>query len=131
MASGRDYRYGEIARVQGVNVPIRAPGAPAAPAAAPMVRESLITLEASFASLHPDVRPRGPETGAFILNRDETLKLRIFIDKSVVEVFANGKQCVAARVYPSRDDSIGFSIRSQGQESELKSLEAWQMESIY
>ncbi|HBH84683.1 MAG: glycosyl hydrolase family 32 domain protein [Bacteroidetes bacterium GWE2_41_25] len=131
MPPGRDYRYGEIARVQGVNVPVPVPGPPATPAATSVVRESLLTLETSFASLHPDVRPRGPETGAFILNRDETLKLRIFIDKSVVEVFANGKQCVAARVYPSRDDSIGFSIRSQGQESELKLLEAWQMKSIY
>jgi hypothetical protein len=35
------------------------------------------------------------------------------------------------RVYPSRDDSIGFSICSQGQESELKSLDAWQMKNIY
>jgi len=131
MPPGRDYRYGEIARVRGVNVPIATPGTPVAPSATPPIRESLITLETSFSSLHPDVRPRGPETGAFIFNRDETLKLRIFIDKSVVEVFANGKQCLAARVYPSRDDSIGFSIRSQGQESELKSLEAWQMKSIY
>ena len=131
MAPGRDYRYGEIARVRGVNVPVPVPVPPATPAATQVLRESLLTLETSFASLHPDVRPRGPETGAFILNRDETLKLRIFIDKSVVEVFANGKQCLAARVYPSRDDSIGFSIRSQGQESELKSLEAWQMKSIY
>jgi beta-fructofuranosidase len=46
-------------------------------------------------------------------------------------VFVNGKQCVAARVYPSREDAVGVSIRSQGQDSELKSLEAWQMKNIY
>lgn len=131
MGQGRDYRYGEIARVQGVNTPVQVQGAPVTPAVQPAVRESLITIESSFASLAPDVTPRGPETGSFMLNRDETLKLRIFIDKSVVEVFANGKQCVAVRVYPSRDDSMGFSIRSHGQDSDLKSLEAWQMKSIY
>lgn len=128
MGPGRDYRYGEVARVQGL------PGGQqvvAGTSPTSSVRESLISLESAFASLHPDVLPRAPETAAFTMNKNETLKLRIFIDKSIVEVFANGKQCVAVRVYPSRDDSIGFSIRSHGQESELKSLEAWQMSSIY
>jgi beta-fructofuranosidase len=49
----------------------------------------------------------------------------------VIEVFVNGKQALAASVRPSRDDSMGVSIRSQGQEAELISLDAWQMKSIY
>ena len=57
--------------------------------------------------------------------------MRVFIDKSVVEVFVNGKQVLAVRVYPSRNDSVGVSLRSQGKDSELKLLEAWQMKSIY
>jgi beta-fructofuranosidase len=92
---------------------------------------SLITIESSYSSLHPDVRPRGPETASFNMKSDETLKLRVFIDKSVVEVFVNGKQALAVRVYPSREDAVGVSVRSQGKDSELKSLEAWQMKSIY
>jgi beta-fructofuranosidase len=55
----------------------------------------------------------------------------VFVDKSVVEVFANGKQCVAMRVYPGREDSVGVSLRAQGDDAELKSLNAWQMENIY
>ena len=72
-----------------------------------------------------------PKLPLFSLKPDETLKLRVFIDKSVVEVFVNGKQCVAMRVYPDRKDSVGVSLRSQGQESELRSLDVWQMENIY
>ena len=72
-----------------------------------------------------------PETGSIIIEEDETLKLRVFIDKSVVEVFVNGKQCVALRVYPSRDDSVGISLRSQSKDAELVSIDAWQMEDIY
>jgi beta-fructofuranosidase len=125
MSPGRDYRWNQVA-----NTTPPAPN-PNRPPNTPALRESLITLETSMSSLHPDVRPRGPETGTFIMKPDETLKVRIFIDRSVVEVFVNDKQCVAARVYPSRDDAVGFSIRAQGQESELKSLEAWQMKSIY
>jgi len=65
------------------------------------------------------------------MDEDEPLKLRIFLDKSSIEVFANGKQCVAMRVYPSRDDSIGVSLRSQGKDATLKRLDAWQMKNIY
>ncbi|NQT39988.1 MAG: GH32 C-terminal domain-containing protein, partial [Planctomycetes bacterium] len=43
----------------------------------------------------------------------------------------NGRQCVAVRVYPGREDSVGVSLRSQGQEAVLKSLDAWQMKKIY
>lgn len=97
----------------------------------PNPRSSLITIESSYSSTLPDVQLRAPETAPFVLDAGESLKLRIFIDKSVVEVFVNGKQVVAARVYPGRDDSTGVSLRSQGQDSELKSLQAWQMKSIY
>ena len=62
---------------------------------------------------------------------DEPLKLRVFVDRSVVEVFVNGRQCVAARVYPERRDSLGVSLRAQGKDAKLTSLNAWQMKSIY
>jgi beta-fructofuranosidase len=127
MGPGRGYRFGEVATLQTE----RRASASAPRPFTPQPRESLITIESSSSSLHPDVRPRGPETASFMMKPDENLKLRIFIDKSIVEVFVNGKQCVAARVYPSREDAVGVSIRSQGQDSELKSLEAWQMKNIY
>jgi beta-fructofuranosidase len=48
-----------------------------------------------------------------------------------VNGYVNGKQCVGLRVYPGREDSVGVSLRSQGRDTELKSLDAWQMKSIY
>jgi len=65
------------------------------------------------------------------VDKDELLSLRVFIDKTIVEVFVNGKQCVALRVYPGRVDSVGVSLRAQGRDALLKSLDAWQMKSIY
>ncbi len=65
------------------------------------------------------------------MDGDEPLKLRVFVDRSIVEVFVNGKQCVAMRVYPDGDDSTGVSIRSVGSDAELVSLDAWQMDNIY
>ena len=92
---------------------------------------SLITIESSYSSILSDVRSRAPETGPIVLESDEILKLRIFIDKSLVEVFANGKQCVAQRVYPGLEDSDRISLRAQGSEAELIAFDAWQMKSIY
>lgn len=91
----------------------------------------LITIDSSRSSLLPDVLSRAPETAQVFLDDNEPLKLRVFIDRSVVEVFVNGKQCVALRVYPGREDSVGVSLRSQGQDAALKSLDAWQMKNIY
>ena len=126
MSSGRDYRFGQVARLR-TDEP--APSQPQPPT--PQPRQSLITIETSNSSTLPDVRPRGPETTSFQMQPGETLRLRVFIDKSVVEVFVNGKQALAARVYPGRSDSIGVSLKSQGQNSELKQFTAYQMKSIY
>src|SRR5690625_472383 len=95
------------------------------------IQNSFITIESTYSSVLPDVQSRAPETAQLHLKDGETLKLRIFIDKSVVEVYANGKQYAAVRVYPGLDESTGVSMRSQGQDSELISLDAWQMQNIW
>ena len=61
---------------------------------------------------------------------DETLKLRVFIDRSVVEVFANERQYLAMRVYPGRKDSLGVSLLARGQDAVMKRLNVWQMGKI-
>jgi len=93
--------------------------------------DSVITVDSSRSSVLPDVRSRAPETAPVFIEKDEVLRLRVFVDKSVVEAFVNGKQCVAMRVYPGRSDSLGVSLRSQGSSASLKSLGAWQMRNIY
>ena len=94
-------------------------------------RYSWITIDSSYSSTLPDAQSRAPETAPVFIEQNEPLKLRVFIDRSVVEVFVNGKQCVAMRVYPGLENSVGVSLRSQGRDSELKKLDAWQMKSIY
>jgi beta-fructofuranosidase len=97
----------------------------------PVRYESVITIDTSCASTLPDALSRPPESAPVLIEPDELVRLRIFVDRSVVEVFVNERQCVAARVYPGREDSTGVSLLSQGQESELLSLDCWQMRNIY
>ncbi len=93
--------------------------------------DSLIMIDSSYSSELPDVRLRAPEIAPVYIKPGERLKLRVFIDRSVVEVFVNGRQCVALRVYPGRPDRLGVSLRAQGQDAALERFDAWQMKSIY
>ena len=92
---------------------------------------SVISIDNSRSSILPDVQSRPPETAQLMLGRNEPVRLRVFIDRSVVEVFVNGRQYVALRVYPGRKDSVGVSLRARGQDATLKSLDAWQMKNIW
>ena len=92
---------------------------------------SLVSIDTSYASTASDVRSRPPETAAVHISDDEPLRLRVFVDRSVVEVFVNGRQCLAVRVYPERADSVGVSLRSQGVPSTVRLLSAWMMNSIW
>ena len=57
--------------------------------------------------------------------------MRVFVDRSIIEVFANERQCLTIRAYPTREDSSGISLIARGSEANLVSLTAWQMRSIW
>ena len=61
---------------------------------------SLITLDTSYSSTAAEARSRAPETAQVSHAADERLELRVFVDKSVVEVFANGRQCLGGAGLP-------------------------------
>ena len=92
---------------------------------------SVIVLDNSNSSILPPVSARPPETAQVFIGDDETVKLRIFIDKSVVEVFVNDRQYLCSHVYPGLESSLGASIKAIGSEAEVKSFKAWQMKSIW
>ena len=57
------------------------------------LRSSLVTIDSSRSSILPDVLTRAPETASLLVDPDEKLQLRVYVDKSVVEVFVNSKPC--------------------------------------
>lgn len=66
----------------------------------------------------------------FALRENEDLTLRIFIDKSMIEVFANDRQAaVAWHEYAA--GNLGISLFSKGGELKVKRLTAWPMRSSY
>jgi beta-fructofuranosidase len=96
--------------------------------------ETLVYYDAADKKLKIDTRKsslgegsKKTEAGPFELGTDEPLKLQVFVDKSVVEVFANDRQAVMRRIYPTRADSVGVKLFSKGAPATIQKLQAWDM----
>jgi beta-fructofuranosidase len=67
------------------------------------------------------------ERAPFVLSPGELLSLRVFVDQSVVEVYANDRQAIARRVYPKGSDSLGVALFAIGGDAHIQSVKAWEM----
>jgi len=67
------------------------------------------------------------QVAPFKLDAGETLNLRIFLDRSILEVFANRRQCVTQRLYPTRADSLDVVLAAQGGAWRATQIDAWDM----
>ncbi len=89
-----------------------------------------LVFDRERSSLSPDAQ-RHAQEGALNLAAGEGLRLHVFLDRSVVEVYANGRLCLTSRIYPSRTDSLGMDLFARGGRAWLKSLDVWEMDSIW
>jgi len=73
----------------------------------------------------------GTEVPVETARKARSLTLHVFLDRSVMEVFINGGRQAVTRVeYPGEDD-LGVGVFAEGGKATLKSLDAWQMNSIW
>ena len=96
-----------------------------------MVPDRQIKIDVSQSSQNPDVVDFEEQAAPMTLTQNEPLRLRIFLDRSVIEVFANERQCLTKRIYPSEIDSVHVAIFARGESAKLISLDAWDMEPIW
>jgi len=66
------------------------------------------------------------EAAPFELAPHEPLHLRVFVDKSVVEVYANDRQAIARRMYPTLD-SRRVALYSRGPDLTVPKLTIWEL----
>ncbi|RPB07548.1 Arabinanase/levansucrase/invertase [Morchella conica CCBAS932] len=73
-----------------------------------VIREGSSSLNSSYVNTYPNVAP------LFLLDysngKREKLVLDIFVDNSMIEVFANERVGITSRVYPARVDSTGLGM---------------------
>lgn len=85
-----------------------------------------VGVDRDKASQDPTVH-RGVHSGALDLDVDERLTLRVFVDRSIVEVYANGRTCLTERIYPSRADSRDVDMYARGGEARVMGIDVWDM----
>lgn len=66
------------------------------------------------------------EEAPFDLKKNEPLVLKIYMDRSIVEVYANERQAIARRIYPTLGGT-GVSAFSKGGKVVFKSVKSWEM----
>ncbi len=98
-----------------------------------------LTIDCQQSSL--DLSTDRPSSGGPLHRPPDTpLRLHVFLDASVVEVFAHGR-VATSRIYPTRSDSLGLQVFSSkarpsatfdviGQAS-LTSLDIWELDAIW
>lgn len=67
------------------------------------------------------------EKAPFALHTEESLQLRVFVDASVVEVFANDRQAIGRRVFPGSRESLKVALFTEGGSATYQSVTAWEM----
>ncbi|WP_425826696.1 GH32 C-terminal domain-containing protein [Streptomyces fractus] len=82
------------------------------------------TRSGNVSSATPDL---GTQKGPLAL-ADGKLTLDVFVDRSIIEAYANTHRSITTRAYPSRDDSLGLQLFGEG--STITSLTVWKMGSM-
>lgn len=73
-----------------------------------------------------DLGRKNIESAPFELKKAEPLVLRVFVDKGIIEVFANNRQAIARAVYP-RLGGKGIKLFANGGSAKVISVKAWQL----
>ncbi|EJN58472.1 sucrose-6-phosphate hydrolase [Halogranum salarium B-1] len=60
-----------------------------------------------------------------------SLRLRVFLDGSTLELFADDHRCLTTRVYPTREDSDGVSLYAKGGSVTVDRLDVWEMDATW
>jgi beta-fructofuranosidase len=85
-----------------------------------------LEIDRTHASLAPE-NSQGQHGGELLLQPGELLSLHIFLDRSIIEVFANGRVSITERIYPSRDDSLETRIEARSGKVEIVNVQAWEL----
>jgi beta-fructofuranosidase len=84
-------------------------------------RDAQLALDRTKSSLNAHTK-RDLQQVSYTPNSPGEIELEIFIDKSVIEVFIDRRDCFATRVYPALPESVGIAACSEGGDAYLTAL---------
>ena len=86
-----------------------------------------LSIERERSSTSREVRHQNV-VAPLALEPSEPLHLRVLLDGSVLEVYANDRVCLSTRIYPTRDDSVHGTVFTDGPAD--VAVRAWTMNAI-
>ncbi|KAN0092016.1 glycoside hydrolase family 32 protein [Hyaloscypha variabilis] len=89
------------------------------------IATGLITVNRSRSSLE-SLGAISPESGPFHLLPNEDLQIQIFVDNSIIEIYANDRFALTSRVYPTLETSIGASFDFEGFDEVNVDFRCWE-----
>ena len=87
-------------------------------------------VDTTHASLDPQA-PGSVHDIPFLPLEGGLLRLRLFVDRSILEVYLNGWACLTARMYPTLRDSLGVQLISKGGDVCLQTLNYWTIKAAW
>ncbi len=87
--------------------------------------EKQLIVDQRRSSLNPHCDSKTYEASCPL--EDGRLRLHIYVDGSVIEIFANDTTCMATRSYPTLPDSRKVNLFTKGGAAEVESLRAWRL----
>ena len=87
-----------------------------------------VVIDRSRSSIDTGTRLQNQQ-GELVLAPGEPLDLRVLVDASVIEVFANERLCLSSRVYPALSASVQAELCAEG-EADVD-VQVWEMGSIF
>jgi beta-fructofuranosidase len=92
--------------------------------------EEKLTVDSSESSLNPDV-DHSTVSGRLGPDPRGIVHFRLFLDRSVLEVFLADLGCITQRLYPQRSDSLGLSFLVKEGSARVHRLCVWKLAPIW
>ena len=83
----------------------------------------LINDANSFSGLYQSVLPQKPAVG-------ETMRIHIFIDHSIMDIFVNNQYAFSIRIFPTDTNAEDIEAFSDGGTTRATSIKAWKLGSL-
>ena len=89
------------------------------------IENSTVTVDRSRSSLE-NLGTTTADLGSLHILPDEDLHVQIFVDNSLIEIYANDRLALTSRVYPSLESSLGASYDFGGFDPRKIKFECWE-----
>ena len=75
----------------------------------------------------PPPRDVAVQTAPCMLEQDDTLRLTVFLDASIIEIYANDRLALTGRIYPTLAGSRYTRLFAEGGRAAFSPVQAWDM----